>query len=165
MQQEYKKHTYVPTVIQAIARNLSATGRGKKQAISMLLDACMVVVSLWAAYALRFGSFDVDIAHLVYHFAFLTPLTVLMFTGLGIYRWVVRTSTFGLYLQVLKGAFASSATLLLLMYLLPGDGVQPRSAFLIYGLVLAAPCSILTVRAYPLPFLALDMRALSWPVS
>ena len=70
----------------------------------MFLDACMVVVSMWAAYALRFGSFDVDIAHLAWHFILLTPLTVLMFTGLGIYRWVVRTSTFGLYLQLLKGA-------------------------------------------------------------
>ena len=140
MRQEFKKESYVPTFIQAIARNLSATGRGKKQAISILLDACMVIVSLWAAYALRFGSFDVEIAHLAYHFLLLTPLTVLIFTGLGIYRWVVRTSTFGLYLQVLKGALASSATLLMLMYLLPSDGVQPRSAFVIYGLVLAALC-------------------------
>ncbi|MGQ7846342.1 polysaccharide biosynthesis protein [Granulosicoccus sp. 3-233] len=140
MQQKVKQDSYVPTFVQVIARNLSATGRGKKQAISMLLDAFMVIVSLWAAYALRFGSFDVDIAHLSWHFILLTPLTVLIFTGLGIYRWVVRTSTFGLYLQLLKGACASSAALLAMFYLMPADGVQPRSAFLIYGLVLAMLC-------------------------
>lgn len=140
MELEYQQQSYVPTVVRAVARNLSRTGRGKKQVISILVDACMVVVSLWAAYVLRLGSFNVDIGHLGYHFLLLTPLTVIIFAGLGIYRWVVRSSTFGLFLQVLKGAVASSATLLVLLYLIPSEGMQPRSVFLIYGLVLAALC-------------------------
>lgn len=104
----------------------------------MFVDACLVIASLWAAYVLRFGSIKVDVDHLGTHVMLLVPATVLIFTGLGIYRWVVRTSTFGLFLQILKGAALSSMMLLALLFLLPTDGVHPRSVFIIYGLVLSA---------------------------
>lgn len=121
---------------------MSATGRGRKQAISMAFDCGLVVFALWAAYALRFGTIDVDVRHLAMHFLLLPPITVFVFAGLGVYRWIVRSSTFGLFLQAAKGVLISTALLLGLLYLLPPEGVNPRSVFIIYGLVLGAVWSI-----------------------
>ena len=140
MEQQVGRRSHVPTFLRAAARNLSETGRGRKQAISILVDSCTVVFSLWAAYALRIGAAEVNGLHLLYHFLLLPPITILIFTSLGIYRWIVRSSTFGLFLQVAKGVVGSSVALLILLYLIPPDSANPRSVFVIYGLILITLC-------------------------
>ncbi|ASJ74579.1 polysaccharide biosynthesis protein [Granulosicoccus antarcticus] len=138
MQQQSGQFSLVPSFVKGMAKNLSATGRGRKQIIGMSIDACMVIVSLSAAYALRVG--ELNVVHFSYQFLLLLPLTVLVFMGLGIYRWIVRSSTLGLFYQVVKGAVCSAFILLLLLYLIPPESSHPRSIFIIYGLVLGMLC-------------------------
>ncbi len=138
MQQLPVQPSLVPSALKGMARNLSATRRGKKQVTSAFIDAILVVVSLWAAHTLRVGA--ADAGHLLYQFLLLPPLTILVFTGLGVYRWVVRLSTVGLLYQVLKGAVCSALILMFLLYLIPPESTHPRSVFVIYGSIVAFLC-------------------------
>ena len=118
-----------------IIDNLSNTGRTKKQILSFAIDGALVAICVWAAFSLRLGrpySFLDNIAHLM---ILLPPLTVFIFAGLGIYRWVVRSSSSRQFEQIIKGAIASSIILLTLLYLFPVTSA-PRSVFLIYGVLL-----------------------------
>ena len=124
-------------------RNLSLTARNRKQALSIAIDSVLVVFSLWAALSLRFGVFFVDFESVAHLFIVLPPVTILIFTSLGIYRWIVRSSTSRLYTQLLKGAACSGVILLMLMYLVPPALVNPRSLFIIFTLILmAGTCGI-----------------------
>ncbi len=118
-----------------ILENLSNTGRTKKQILSFAIDAGIVAFSVWAAFSLRLGQPYSYLQNIWYLLLFLPPLTVLMFAGLGIYRWVVRASSSRQFEQLIKGAIASSAALLSLLYLFPVT-YAPRSVFFIYGLIL-----------------------------
>ncbi len=115
--------------------NLANTGRTKKQLLSFFIDAIIVAFSIWAAFSLRLAEpyfFLNNIAHLL---LFMPPLTVLLFASLGIYRWVVRSSSSRQFEQLIKGAIISSFGLLVVLYLIPIT-FAPRSIFLIYGLIL-----------------------------
>ncbi len=115
--------------------NLSNTGRTKKQILSFAIDGALVAICIWVAFSLRLGqpySYLDSIAHLM---ILLPPLTVFIFAGLGIYRWVVRSSSSRQFEQIIKGAIASSIVLLTMLYLFPVTSA-PRSVFLIYGVLL-----------------------------
>ena len=45
------------TTLETWLDNLSRTGRGLKQTLSVLADFLLVVSCLWIAYSLRFGEF------------------------------------------------------------------------------------------------------------
>ena len=125
--------------------NLEKTGRGYKQAISMGADFFLAGASLWFAYSLRHGYLFSDFKHSWYLFLLLPAITVLAFAGLGVYRWVVRSSNHRLFKQLLKGSCASALALLVAFFLLPPERVNPRSLFVIYGLLLF--CSTVGVRS------------------
>ena len=118
--------------------NLSKTGRSRKQAVSVSVDTVIVVFSLWAAYSLRFGMPFSDFRSSWHLFLFLPFATVIIFMSLGIYRWVVRSSNLSLFKQLLKAVFVSALFLAFFSFLFPTDGNNPRSLFVIYGLVLGA---------------------------
>lgn len=122
--------------IDTLLKNLSNTGRGRKQAFSIAIDAGIVVVSLWLAYSLRHGMLFSDIRHTWYLFLLLPLLTAGIFSGLGVYRWVIRSTNQRLFRQLAKGAALSALALLVVMFLIPPDRSNPRSVFLIYGLLL-----------------------------
>jgi len=122
--------------LDVVLRNLVNTGRGRKQAISMLVDSVLAVFSLWASYTLRHGQLFSDFYHTWYLFVLLPVVTVLLFSGLGVYRWVIRSINDRLARQLLKGSLVSGLALLVAFFLIPPDRANPRSLFIIYALLL-----------------------------
>jgi len=137
---ENKTHTRgrerFSNTLDGILSNLSNTGRSRKQAISMLADCVLVMFSLWVAYSLRHGEPFSDFRHTWYLFVLLPVVTVFMFGGFGVYRWVIRSINNRLFKQLLKGSSISALALLIAFFLIPPDRANPRSLFVIFGLVL-----------------------------
>lgn len=139
-QRKNVKHDSFSASLDAFIQNLSNTGRGRKQALSILIDSGIAVTSLWLAYSLRHGIPFSDFRTTWYLFLLLPVLTTGAFGGLGVYRWVVRSTNQRLFRQILKGAGLSALVLPIAFFLVPPDRVNPRSLFVIYGLLLAAGC-------------------------
>lgn len=118
------------------ASNLASTGRGRKQALSVLIDSSIVIFSLWLAYTLRQGSAFTDVQTTWHLFVLLPLVTVSILAALGVYRWVVRSSNERLFRQLVKGSIVSAAALVFLTYLFPPDRINPRSLFIVYGAIL-----------------------------
>jgi len=125
-----------------LLRNLSNTGRGRKQAVGMAMDAGLTMLALWIAYSLRHGLAFSDFRATWHVFLILPTVTVLLFASLGIYRWVVRSSTVRLFRQIGKGVLLSGLALVLIVFLMPPDRVTPRSLFVIYAVLLFLGASI-----------------------
>lgn len=129
-----------------LLNNLSNTGRGRKQAVAIAVDSIIVMASLWAAYSLRYGDFFTDFQNTWYLFILIPVFTAAIFSGFGIYRWVVRSTNNRLFRQLIKGCLVSALVLVLIMYLFPPERVNPRSVFLIYGsLLLIGTCGVRAV--------------------
>ena len=118
-----------------ILDNLSKTRRTKKQILSFAIDAGIVAFCLWSAFSLRYGEVYSDISNIPHLVLILPPATVLIFAGLGVYRWVVRTSSRRQFEQLLKGSLISAFILQTLLYLSPYTNA-PRSVFIIYGVLI-----------------------------
>ncbi len=116
--------------------NLSKTGRGRKQAVSVAADTTIVLFSLWGAYSLRFGELFADFGATWHIFLVLPLFTVLVFMSLGIYRWVVRSTNSSFFKQIAKATVVSALFLALFTFLFPAERANPRSLFIIYGLLL-----------------------------
>ena len=76
-----------------LLKNLSNTGRTKKQLLSFCLDGLLAALCLWGAYSLRLSRPYENLADIAPLMLLLPPLTVFAFASLGVYRWVVRTSS------------------------------------------------------------------------
>lgn len=126
-----------------LIENLSNTGRTRKQILSFAIDAAIVAFCVWGAFSLRLGQPYSNFSNIWHLMVLLPPVTVFIFAGLGVYRWVVRASSSREYEQLIKGGLASSMVLLLALFLLP-VAFAPRSVFLIYGVLLAI--SVIGVR-------------------
>lgn len=126
----------ISRTVNSLVRNLAATGRGRKQVLSMAIDFTLAALSLWLAFSLRFNGTFVDFLNTWYLFLLVPALTVLTSIGFGVYRWMVRSSNLALYSQLAKTAVVSSIGLLLVVFLFPPDRIMPRSLFVIYGLLL-----------------------------
>ena len=124
--------------------NLASTGRTSKQVLSFGTDAALVAFCVWAAYSLRLSVVYTDWRNILWLLVLVPPFTVVVFAGLGIYRWVIRASSPRQFEQLLSGVVASSVFLLILQAILPVR-FAPRSVFLIYGLLLLT--STIGVRA------------------
>ena len=126
---------YTPTIYALIA-HLANNGRGHKQVISMLADSAVVIFSLWGAYSLRHGEPFIAFENNWYLYILLPIVSVALFSSLGVYRWVIRSTNQRLFKQLLKGSMLSGLVLLAAFFLLPPNGWNPRSLFVIYGLLL-----------------------------
>lgn len=135
MTQEPKKYRFSAT-LDAWLNNLAKTGRGKKQAVSIVADSLVVIVSLWLAYSLRHGYVFSDFRATYHLFLLMPAFTVIIFMSLGIYRWVIRSTNRRLFRQLIKGCIASALFFILVTHLLPPDRVTPRSLFALYGMLL-----------------------------
>lgn len=115
---------------------LAVSGRKRKQSISMLLDALFAVICLWGAYSLRYNQPFSDFQN-TWHFFLIVPfLTVFSMFFVGVYRWVVRSTDHALIFQLLKASSLAGLLLLITFTMLPADRVNPRSIFIIFGLML-----------------------------
>lgn len=129
--------------LDSLLGNLANTGRSRKQAVSMVVDASLAGLCLWGAYSLRHGQVFSDFRSTWYLFVILPAFTVIAYSALGIYRWAIRSTNQRLYRQVVKGALVSALGLVLLAFLLPPDRVTPRSLFVIYAVLLVVGgCSV-----------------------
>jgi len=135
---------FSPT-LRSLLHNLSNSGRGRKQLFGMFADALLVSVALWGAYSLRHGEFFVAFENNWYLFLVLPPLTVAVFSALGVYRWVIRSTNVRLFKQLFKGSIIAGLLLLVTMFLLPPDGWNPRSLILIFGLLVFLTTSSIRV--------------------
>ncbi len=121
------------TTLNAWLNNLANTGRGQKQALSLFADACITALALWLAYSLRHGMPFSDFRSTWYLFLIVPALAGVISTGLGIYRWVVRSTNRRLFRQLAKASVLSGLMLLVVMFLIPPDRSNPRSLFLIFA--------------------------------
>ena len=120
----------------ALLSNLADTGRGRKQALSVAADSAVVLFSIWIAYSLRFGELYSDFQSTWHLFLALPLVTTAIFSGLGIYRWVVRSTNHRLFKQLFKASLVSALVLVLLTFLFPSERANARSIFIIYGMLL-----------------------------
>ena len=127
----------------ALLINLSNTGRGRKQAVSIAVDSILVVVSLWAAYTLRHGDYFTDFEKTWHIFLLMPIITAGLFSGLGIYRWIIRSTNNRMFRQLIKGCFVSALALVMMIYLFPPERSNPRSLFVIYAaMLLIGTCGV-----------------------
>lgn len=126
------------TTLDSVLTNLSSTGRSRKQAFSIMVDAVLVLIALWLAYSLRYGTLFSDFGSTWQLFLIVPPLTVTILGAFGIYRWVVRSTNRRLFRQIAKGCVLSAVSLVLVSFLLRPDLPTPRSLLIIYGLLLFA---------------------------
>ena len=119
-----------------LLQNLSETGHGSKQLMAVAADSSLAVVCLWTAYSLRHGMPFSDFKTTWHFFVLLPTITVFVFAGLGVYRWVIRTANQRLFRQLFKGSCLAAIALLVLFFLLPAERANPRSLFVIFGLLI-----------------------------
>lgn len=124
------------TTLSAWIENLSTSRRSKKQVVSMVADGAVAILALWLAYTIRHGLPFSDFRSTWYLFLTIPAITVLMCSGLGVYRWVIRSTNFRLFRQLSKAALLSGLALVLVVFLFPPDRITPRSLFVIFGLLL-----------------------------
>jgi len=126
------------SIFSSYLENLSKTGRSTKQIIAMGSDSIACLFSLWIAYSLRFGETYNPVNEAWPILIFLPIITLIICISLGIYRWVIRSSTKVLTLQIIKASVISSFVLLALLFLVRTNEPAPRSLFVIYGLLFAS---------------------------
>ena len=102
----------------------------------MVADGIVAVLALWLAYTMRHGLAFSDFRSTWYLFLAIPVITVLMCMALGVYRWVIRSTNFRLFRQIFKASALTSFALLIVVFLFPPDRVNPRSLFIIFGLLL-----------------------------
>ena len=120
-----------------VTRKLQNTSQDIKKTVGMTVDFMAVVLALAVAFLLRLTV--VDIAQLWPVFLLLPFLTVAIFNIVGVYAMVVRFSSLEDNYALLKGVVLSSLVALVLLFLAQPDP-NPRSIFIIYGLLLMAFC-------------------------
>lgn len=136
--------SHVPT-FHVLLKRLANNGRGRKQVVSMALDSLIVMLSLWGAYTLRHGLAHNSFEYNWYLYILLPIASLAIFSSLGVYRWVIRSTNQRLFKQLLKGSALSGFALLTAFFLLPPSDWNPRSLFVIFGLLLFVGTSGLRV--------------------
>lgn len=126
---------YTP-MLHAFLTKLASDGRGRKRLVGMAVDSLMVMLSLWGAYSLRHGVLFMAFEHNWYLYVILPVVSVGIFSALGVYRWIIRSSNQRLSKQLMKGSILSSFALLIAFFLIPPSGWNPRSLFVIFGLLM-----------------------------
>lgn len=119
------------------AEKLSSLEQKRKQAFALILDATFILLALSTANILRLST--VDFSQLWPLFLILPVATALVFTRVGVYKTVIRFSGMDDLAPLAKGVVVSSLLMLIVQYLLAPDP-NPRSIFIIYGLVLFFLC-------------------------
>jgi len=115
------------------ADKLNSLEKNKKQNFARFLDVVFAFMALAIANLLRLST--VDIPQLWPAFLVIPLATVFLFSRMGVYNMVIRFSGMDELAPLVKGVMLSSIVALITLYLLQPDP-NPRSIFIIYGLVL-----------------------------
>ena len=123
--------------LNSVVKNLSNSGKDTKQVIAMLVDFLSACAALMCAFLLRLSAIDIGEVWPV--FVIVPVATVLIFERLGVYGLVIRFSGLDEMAPILKGVMLSSVLVLVTLFLL-APSPNPRSLFIIYGLLLLLFC-------------------------
>ncbi len=124
--------------IARLAEWLSGLEKKKKLTIVPLMDVVFAFIALGTANLLRLS--EIDFSDLWPAFLFIPIATAAIFSKMGVYNVVIRYSGMDDLAPVAKGIILSSLLLLITLYLL-APNPNPRSIFIIYGLVLLLLCA------------------------
>ena len=117
-----------------IGKTALALPRRVKQLILALVDLVLLLVALWAAFAIRFETVDIPFTRL-YPVGFIAPLiAVPLFTSFGLYRAIVHYLGLHALLAIVKAVGIYTVALIAAIYLIPLAEV-PRSVALIHGML------------------------------
>ncbi len=106
--------------------------RPTKRAISVITDIVLLLVAIWAAFALRFESLSwVPSWHQLWVSGATVLFTVVAFVKLGLYRAVIRYLSEYAFLAILSGVVISSISLIVFGFLF--QALVPRSVPVLYG--------------------------------
>lgn len=119
------------------AERLNSLELSKKQLLVQLMDVMLGMVALSTANLLRLST--VNFSKLWPLFIILPVATAFIFRKVGVYKMVIRFSGMDELAPLAKGVVVSSLLLLIVQYLL-APNPNPRSIFIIYGLVLFFLC-------------------------
>lgn len=114
---------------------LSGLSRPAKQLVMVGCDMLLLVLALWAAFALRLG--HLDPASLMRHWWLLLAIPLLSipcFAGVGLYRAVVRYMGPQAVVAVLKGVTLSALSFVAVVALFRLDGI-PRTTYFLYWML------------------------------
>ena len=123
--------------LNAFVRNVRNSGKSIQQRVAMGADWCFSILALTCAYVLKLSW--VDLEQLWPTYLIVPVVTVFIFSGVGVYSMMIRFSTLDEMAPVLKGVIAS-AFLVLVVQFLSDPKPDPRSVFVIYGLLLLLFC-------------------------
>ncbi|MBT4162081.1 MAG: polysaccharide biosynthesis protein [Gammaproteobacteria bacterium] len=120
-----------------------------KRSLLMLADAVVLPLALWAAVALRYGDFNMDMTAFWWHFPIVAVIGVFTFRKLDLYRAIVRYIGPSSMLPVIQGVTAAAVAVSLTSYL-TGTMTFPRSAPIIFWFIaiLMIGGGRIVVRAY-----------------
>jgi len=124
--------------LSSFTRYLSNSGNDTKQRVAMVCDWFFAFCALGFTHLLRLV--EIDFIQFWPLFVILPVLTVIFFSVFGVYSMVVRFSGLEEMAPLIKGVVFSSLALLVLLFLFRFDP-NPRSLFVIYGLVLLVFCA------------------------
>ncbi len=117
-----------------ISSPLFQLSRWQKRLIMLTFDCLLLSSAIWAAFAIRLGSWWPGLSDGVWLLILAPMLTVPIFIKLGLYRAVVRYISGQAMIAVLKGVTLSTIFLAIIAYIADFQGV-PRSVLIIYWFV------------------------------
>lgn len=119
-------------------RNVKNSGRTLHQRVAIIADWMFSILALASAYMLKLSG--IDFLQLWPLYVILPILTVFIFSGFGVYSMLIRFSALEEMAPIVKGVVASAFVLVVVQFLLHPKP-DPRSIFIIYGLLLLVICA------------------------
>lgn len=112
--------------------------RKVKRAVSLTVDSIFIIFAFYSSQWIRYDALtELDVGnHLV--LACLVPVTLIVFTKLGLYRAILRYLNLKALLTIAIGSIISSLFIVFFAYFLQAD--VPRSIPFIYAALLYASC-------------------------
>ncbi|WGZ91687.1 MAG: nucleoside-diphosphate sugar epimerase/dehydratase [Candidatus Thiocaldithrix dubininis] len=117
-----------------ISSSLFEINRWQKRLIMLTCDFILLAFAVWAAFAIRLGSWSPPLNDGIWLLILAPTLTIPIFVKVGLYRAVVRYIGGQAMIAVLKGVTLSTVLLTSIAYAADLQGV-PRSVFIIYWFV------------------------------
>ena len=117
-----------------ISSPLFQLSRWQKRLIMLTCDFILLAFAVWAAFAIRLGSWSPPLNDGIWLLILAPTLTIPIFVKVGLYRAVVRYIGGQAMIAVLKGVTSSTVLLTLIAYVADLQGI-PRSVFIIYWFV------------------------------
>jgi FlaA1/EpsC-like NDP-sugar epimerase len=131
------KHRVFSATLNSFVRNVKNSGRSLRQRVAVCADWCFSVLAITCAYELKL--IDADLWQFIPVYVVVPLLTVFIFSGVGVYSMMVRFSSLEEMAPIVKGVIVSAFLVLVVQFLIDPKP-DPRSAFVIYGLLLLLFC-------------------------